>query len=121
MLKTTHATTVATETPGEELAKLLRLQEGIAACANDENIDARINKLIDMIETRDALLALPGINAKTANAVIEADYQPINLDDLSDAALDGIEEFETDGFDITGQAASPDYRPDSEFEFATNQ
>ena len=53
-----------------------------------------------------------------------ANFESIRLDELesmTDAELDGVEQFETDGFDITGQAISPDYRPDSEFEFATNQ
>ena len=36
-------------------------------------------------------------------------------------AIDGVELFETDGFDYAGQAVSPDFQPDTAFEFATNQ
>lgn len=45
------------------------------------------------------------------------------LDDVPTECLDGVELFETDGFDdaVTGQAISPDYQPDTAFEFATNQ
>tara|TARA_B100001123_G_C15178295_1_gene974294 strand:+ start:409 stop:618 length:210 start_codon:yes stop_codon:yes gene_type:complete len=45
------------------------------------------------------------------------------LDDVPTECLDGVELFETDGFDdgYTGQAISPDFQPDTAFEFATNQ
>ena len=91
------------ESPAEELARLQHLVLGSSACANDDNIDARINELIDMLQVPLTFAA------------------EIDLDGMTSAELDGVEEIETDGFDYSGQASCPDYRPDSAFEFATNQ
>ena len=96
MTEINSSTNGRSETPGEELARLQHLVLGFAACDNDDTINARINELLEAQE----------MDFSYAESYIA---EGIDFDDDFTHA------------DMTGHAICPDYRPDTAFEFATNQ